>query len=128
MFLSLIHKNQDTMEASIGNQLVNKYVLNFYIWGQDKSILLTTSLRIFVTNFYQENILIDLFGDFPCGLVVKTPRFHFRVLVPGWGAKILHAMVCSRKKKKSFGVNDDNNSKPSCSTSCKPGTAVSYVH
>ena len=99
MFLSLIHKNQDTMEASIGNQLVNKYVLNFYIWGQDKSILLTTSLRIFVTNFYQENILIDLFGDFPCGLVVKTPRFHFRVLVPGWGAKILHAMVCSRKKK-----------------------------
>ena len=128
MFLSLIHKNQDIMEASIDNQLVNKYVLNFYIWDQDKSILLTTSLRISVINFYQENILIDLFGDFPCGLVVKTPRFHFRVLVPGWGAKILHAMVCSQKKKKSFGVNDDNNSSPSCSTSCKPGTAVSYVH
>ena len=128
MFLSLIHKNQDIMEASIDNQLVNKYVLNFYIWDQDKSILLTTSLRISVINFYQENILIDLFGDFPCGLVVKTPRFHFRVLVPGWGAKILHAMVCSQKKKKSFGVNDDNNNNPSCSTSCKPGTAVSYVH
>ena len=102
MFLSLIHKNQDIMEASIDNQLVNKYVLNFYIWDQDKSILLTTSLRISVINFYQENILIDLFGDFPCGLVVKTPRFHFRVLVPGWGAKILHAMVCSQKKKKVF--------------------------
>ena len=28
---------------------------------------------------------------------------------------------------KSVGVNDDNNSKPFCSTSCEPGTAVSIV-
>ena len=43
-----------------------------------------------------------MYRDFPGGPVAKTPSFQCRGTgsVPGHGTKILHAIWCSKKKKK----------------------------